>query len=102
MAVLQVFPKNQIVEIPSTPSTNKLVEEILETEDIPEGSVYYTLNQTEGIGQAGNSWESESGKNLTATVVLKPEFLNATGQFYLTVIISLSVCADCSTILRGS
>lgn len=91
MAVLQVFPKNRVIELPETPSTNKLVEALLVNEVIPEGSIYYTLNQTAGIGQAENRWESEAGKNLTATVVLCPEFMHAAEQFYLTIVVSLSV-----------
>lgn len=91
MPVLPVFPKNRVVEVPETPSTNKLVEEILTQEAIPEGSVYYTLNQTAGIGQADNHWESEPGRNLTATIILRPEFLEAAEQFYLTIVLSLSV-----------
>ncbi len=101
MAVLQVFPKSEVIEIPSTPSTNKFVEELLNTEQIADGTVYYTLDQTAGIGQAGNSWESEPSKNLTATVVLKPEFLSATDQFYLTIVASLSVCQTVDAYLNN-
>lgn len=53
--------------------------------------VITTKSQTAGKGQRGNSWESEPGKNLTLSVVVKPSFLQIESQFDLTVITSLSV-----------
>lgn len=92
MAVEQVFPKSRVSEISEVDSTNKYLESIIGTDSIPEGSVFFTNNQTAGIGQAGNNWESESYRNITASMVLYPEFLHPADQFYLTIVISLAVC----------
>lgn len=92
MANLQVFPNFILTELPLIDSTNLYTERLLSKEDIPEGSVIYTFNQAAGIGQGENRWESEPYKNLTATVVLRPVFLEASSQFLLTAVISLSVC----------
>jgi BirA family transcriptional regulator, biotin operon repressor / biotin---[acetyl-CoA-carboxylase] ligase len=92
MANLQVFPNFILTELPEIDSTNLYTENLLLKEDVPEGSVFYTFNQKRGIGQADNKWESEPFKNLTATIVLKPVFLEASSQFLLTTVLSLSVC----------
>lgn len=55
------------------------------------GDIVVAEAQTEGRGQRGNSWASESGKNLTFSVVLKPTFLPAANQFLLSEIVSLAI-----------
>lgn len=101
MANLQVFPNYSIHEVPEINSTNRYAEELLATNKLPEGSLIVTGNQTAGIGQAENSWESEPNKNLTATVILYPEFLGATHQFYLSIIVSLAVCKTVNHFLKS-
>lgn len=101
MFVSLVFPQNQVVELLRVPSTNKYVEEIISKQNIPEGSIYYTFDQTAGIGQAENKWESEPGKNLTATMVVYPDFLLASEQFFLTIVASLSVSDAVNGYLHG-
>ena len=72
-------------------STNEKLNELLKESDLPEFSVVLTPNQTAGKGQAGNSWESEKGKNITASILLKPTFLEPQNQFYISKIISLAI-----------
>lgn len=55
------------------------------------GDVIVAERQTAGRGQCGNSWHSESGKNLTFSVVLEPVFLPAKNQFLLSETVSLAV-----------
>lgn len=89
---LSLFAESILYEIPEVDSTNKYVESIIGNTSIPEGSIIFTHNQTSGIGQGENKWESEPYKNLNATVVLKPVFLNPADQFYLTMVVSLATC----------
>lgn len=87
-----VFPGYIVKVLSKIDSTNLYVEKTLQSTHLPEGSVVYTLNQTAGIGQQNNKWESEPGKNLTFTTVLYPTFLPASQQFNLTIIVSLATC----------
>ena len=51
----------------------------------------YTPCQTAGRGQKGNSWESEDGKNLTFSLLLKRPPDKARDQFYLSEAAALAV-----------
>jgi BirA family biotin operon repressor/biotin-[acetyl-CoA-carboxylase] ligase len=83
-------PANQI-KLPSCHSTNQTAADLLAEKDPAEGVVIITRNQTAGKGQRGNTWESQAGKNLTCSIILKPTFLPITQQFELTVISSLAI-----------
>jgi len=72
-------------------STNDKLRELLMENGLDEFTVVKTAMQTAGKGQAGNSWESETGKNLTVSILLKPVFLDPGIQFYISKIVSLSI-----------
>ncbi|MCX6277765.1 MAG: biotin--[acetyl-CoA-carboxylase] ligase [Bacteroidetes bacterium] len=80
---------NKIIELDRVDSTNIYVNTILDLENPEEGTVCLAREQFAGRGQQGNKWESESGKNLTFTVLLKPVFLAASQQFMLNKAIAL-------------
>ena len=77
--------------MPQCHSTNSLATELIRNKDLAEGTIVITNNQTAGKGQRGNIWEAEPGKNLTFSIILKPSFLLATDQFYLTIVVSLAL-----------
>ena len=56
-------------------------------------SVVSALSQTKGRGQRGNSWQSEEGKNILMSIVLKhdPDAVQAYDQFVISQIASLAV-----------
>lgn len=55
------------------------------------GDVIWAERQTKGRGQRGNSWNSDAGKNLTFSLVLKPDGFPVELQFYLSKIISIGL-----------
>ena len=77
----------------SLPSTNQYCE-LLDLSQTEEFSVIYARQQTAGIGQRGNCWNSQSDKNLTFSLILKPTFLPAAEQYMLTKVVSLGI-TDC-------
>lgn len=77
--------------MPTCHSTNEVAREMAQKPDTLEGTVIICQDQTKGRGQRGNSWETEPGKNLTFSIILRPRFLKIQEQFFLNMITSLSV-----------
>jgi BirA family biotin operon repressor/biotin-[acetyl-CoA-carboxylase] ligase len=80
-----------ILKFDALSSTNALAEEMLASGHPPEGTMIVADTQTDGKGAGNNTWESETGKNLLATIILYPDFLPAEKQFLLNKCISLAV-----------
>ena len=70
-------------------STNNYANQLVLSKAAVDGTVVLAQHQKKGRGQHGNSWESEAGKNLLASIILYPDFLPAARQFYLSKIASL-------------
>ena len=76
--------------IKQTNSTSTLLREQY-SDDLPH---LYTIRadyQTAGRGQAGNSWESEDGKNLLFSALLRYNDLRAADQWRLAMLVSLAM-----------
>jgi len=74
-----------------THSTNVLLWEMIREKSLPEGFVVQTDFQTAGKGQVGNSWESETGRNLLFSMVLYPQRVTVDNQFLLSQLVSLGI-----------
>jgi BirA family transcriptional regulator, biotin operon repressor / biotin---[acetyl-CoA-carboxylase] ligase len=72
-------------------STNNYANHLVLSKAAEHGTVVLAQHQKMGKGQQGNSWESEFGKNLLMSIILFPDFLPATKQFYLSKIASLAL-----------
>jgi len=69
-------------------STNDKALELIRMGKASEGTIVVTDHQTQGKGQRGNVWHAEPGKNLTFSLILKPNFLDVSEQFYLNMAVS--------------
>ncbi len=78
--------------IRKTNSTNTLLLTMLQEqgETLPDGFTVYTYDQTAGRGQAGNAWESEAGKNLLFSRLLRPTLAPA-DLFRITQYVSIVI-----------
>lgn len=83
-------------------STNTYAMNLLRNVNAIEGTVVYTDNQTKGKGQRGALWSSDSNKNTTASIILKPHFLAIENAFYLSKISALAVYDVLTEILPNS
>jgi BirA family biotin operon repressor/biotin-[acetyl-CoA-carboxylase] ligase len=86
-----VFTGKVVREFESLASTNEFGHALIEKEKVVEGTVIRAAYQSGGKGYSGNSWESEAGKNLLVSIILKPVFLQPKRQFFLNQAISLAV-----------
>lgn len=65
-----------VMEYEEVASTNSLAEK-LPLSELKDKQVILTWRQTQGRGQATNRWESAPGKNISMTVIFRPECLEA-------------------------
>lgn len=79
----------EIIKIEETASTNSWVSD--NREQLPMPLMVYAERQTAGRGQRGNSWESEPGKNLCASILLQPEGVAPQLQFVVSEAVALAV-----------
>ena len=88
-----LFIGRNILFLPQVNSTNSYAIEMLKNVNLAEGTLVHTAEQTEGRGQRGSVWKTEKTSNLTASLVLKPTFLDLKNQHYLYQISALA-CYD--------
>ena len=86
-----LFLGKNLIYLPSCHSTNDVAAEKIQNGAIFDGTIVITSDQTSGRGQRGNNWEALPGQNITLSVILKPDFLNAASQFSLNIAVSLGV-----------
>ncbi|WP_083867431.1 biotin--[acetyl-CoA-carboxylase] ligase [Fulvivirga imtechensis] len=82
-------------------STNDEAALLIAKQKVIEGTIVITDNQTAGKGQRGNSWNSTPGKNLTFSIILKPNFLSIVQQFDLNIAVSLGILDYLNRIRNG-
>jgi BirA family transcriptional regulator, biotin operon repressor / biotin---[acetyl-CoA-carboxylase] ligase len=77
-----------LIHLKTTDSTNNYAWELLQNTSTEPGTVILADFQTNGKGQGENHWNSDEKANLLFSIILKPTFLEATRQFYLSMAIS--------------
>lgn len=81
-----------LITKPELKSTNETMSDLLmQCPSLMEGTVVRAVCQTAGKGQVGNHWESEDGKNLTFSLLLRPLFLDIQRHFFLSIATSLGI-----------
>jgi BirA family biotin operon repressor/biotin-[acetyl-CoA-carboxylase] ligase len=63
----------------------------MSVEELPHGYCISADFQTSGHGQATNRWESEDGKNLLFSLLLRPTVIPAAEQFVITELVTLAI-----------
>ena len=86
-----LFLGKDIHFLPDCHSTNDTALGELRLGKVGEGSIFITEHQTKGKGQRGNTWEAKAGENLTFSLILRPNFLDLSEQFWLNMAISNAI-----------
>ena len=95
-----LFIGRNTIMLDSVDSTNNYAKELLSKSKPIAGTAIMAKEQYAGRGQMGNTWQTQAGKNLTLSVILYPDFLDADKQFYLNMAISLGVKDFCESVLQ--
>ncbi|KQO22602.1 biotin--acetyl-CoA-carboxylase ligase [Flavobacterium sp. Leaf82] len=81
----------KLIKLDAIDSTNDFLKSLASKDELDNFTVVTAENQTKGKGQRGSEWQSESGKNLIMSVLVR-EFLYSNDQvFNMSVVVSLSV-----------
>lgn len=80
-----------IVKVDATESTNTFLKELCQQNHLENFTVVSANEQTKGRGQMHASWQSEKGKNLTFSVLVRFDDLEINQQFYISKVISLAI-----------
>lgn len=89
MLYLHLYMK--IVKLNAIDSTNSYLKKLAGSEELESWTVVWAESQTHGKGQRDNIWHSESGKNLTFSVLIRFENFDVAQQHYLNYISSLAI-----------
>ncbi len=89
--MIQALFGKEIIHLSEIDSTNNFAAKLLSENLCQNGSVIMADVQTQGKGQRGNIWLSESGKNLLSSFIFKSDNLSVDRQATLTWATSLSL-----------
>ncbi len=81
----------RIIKLDATDSTNSYLKRLYSTESIDDYTAISSKSQTEGRGQMGTVWESETSKNLTFSVFKGLADFELEEPFYVSMVISLAL-----------
>ncbi|PAM95239.1 biotin--[acetyl-CoA-carboxylase] ligase [Flavobacterium sp. IR1] len=81
----------KLIKLDAIDSTNDFLKGLASKDELDNFTVVTAENQTKGKGQMGSKWESEIGKNLIMSVLVKDFLYNNKDVFNLSIIVSLAV-----------
>ncbi|HMK05953.1 MAG TPA: biotin--[acetyl-CoA-carboxylase] ligase [Flavobacterium sp.] len=88
----------KLVKLDAIDSTNDFLKRLSNEQPTENFTVVTAENQTKGKGQMGAVWDSEIGKNLIMSVLIKEFLTNANQIFNLNIVVSLSVIKALETL----
>jgi len=86
-----IFYCMQIIKLNATDSTNDYLKDLASKQILANYTVISTQNQLKGRGQMGSNWSSESGKNLTFSLLLFNILENLESIYTLNVAVTLAI-----------
>lgn len=86
-----IFLGKDVHFLPECHSTNDIALNLVRQKLATEGSIVICDHQSRGKGQRGNIWKTQPGQNLTFSLVLRPDFMDISEQFYLNMAVSNSI-----------
>jgi BirA family biotin operon repressor/biotin-[acetyl-CoA-carboxylase] ligase len=86
-----ILTNKKFILLKEVESTNNYANQLLMSKAAEHGTVVLAQHQKKGRGQQGNSWESEPGLNMLASLILFPANLPVTKQFHLSKTASLAL-----------
>jgi BirA family biotin operon repressor/biotin-[acetyl-CoA-carboxylase] ligase len=89
-----------LVILPTVDSTNKYAMEQVHAHMAKHGAAYFAMEQTQGRGQRGKTWETSAGENIIVSVVTGPQCPFPPDPFIFNAAVALA-CYDFYKNLAG-
>jgi BirA family biotin operon repressor/biotin-[acetyl-CoA-carboxylase] ligase len=80
-----------IIKLNAIDSTNDFLKVLSRNQSVDNFTTVVAQKQTNGKGQMGAVWQSEDGKNLIMSVLVKDVLQNVDEIFHLNIAVALSV-----------
>ncbi|UPQ79431.1 biotin--[acetyl-CoA-carboxylase] ligase [Flavobacterium azooxidireducens] len=80
-----------IIKLSAINSTNDYLKELIAKQVVTNFTVVMSKSQTNGKGQMGSVWVSESGKNLTFSVLIRDLIVDVKQLYTLNIVVSLAI-----------
>ena len=81
----------RIIKLNATDSTNRFLRNLSLETPVKDFTTVVTNDQTQGRGQMGTSWQSESSRNLTFSVYKQFGAVRFEDQFKISMVVSLAI-----------
>lgn len=81
----------KLIKLDAIDSTNEFLKGLSNKEELENFTVVTAENQTKGKGQMGSVWNTEAGKNLIMSVLVKDYLFDINQIFNLNIAVSLAV-----------
>ncbi len=102
---LQTFVKNftllimHIIKVDAIDSTNIFLRDMNREKSLDKPVCVVAHEQLQGKGQMGTTWQSNPGENLTCSVFMPINDLDIVHQFYVSMVVSISVYETLESLL---
>lgn len=81
----------RIIKLNAIDSTNSYLKKLCTTESVGDYTAVIAENQTQGRGQMGTIWDSETSKNLTLSVFKELSGFQFEAPFYISMVAALAL-----------
>ncbi|KRD10068.1 biotin--acetyl-CoA-carboxylase ligase [Flavobacterium sp. Root901] len=81
----------KLIKLDAIDSTNDFLKSMSSQDELDNFTVVTAENQTKGKGQMGAKWNSEKGKNLIMSILVKDFLFDNQEVFNLSIVVSLAV-----------
>ncbi|MDR1951099.1 MAG: biotin--[acetyl-CoA-carboxylase] ligase [Bacteroidales bacterium] len=81
----------KILKFDQLDSTNNYAKSLIKEGKAEDGQLIYAVSQSAGRGQGTKNWESESGKNLTFSLIIEPKNIEPKNQFIISQAVSVGI-----------
>lgn len=81
----------KLIKLDAIDSTNEFLKGLSNKQEVENFTVITAQNQIKGKGQMGSKWDSEVGKNLIMSVLVRDFLYDTESVFNLNIVVSLAV-----------